>query len=144
MNSGNSGAYWHAPPARLMKIPHHLLVKLSPLIEAARGEPLVEPFIELHEAPERQLVVRSSYGSCTFDRENKRVLRPDQEPIMFSSIQSVDIAAFPGGRGERSWSITLYRGFLDRITVGRTYDDGEASVVGARLARVLGCKVIAV
>lgn len=125
-----------------MKIPQSLLLKLSPLVEAARGEPLVEPFVELHEEAERRLRVRSSYGDFVFDRERRVVLLHDDTELDFASIQSVDVAAFPGGRGELSWSVTLYRGFLDRITVGRTYDDGEASVLAARLSRVLECKVI--
>ena len=125
-----------------MKIPQSLLLKLSPLVEAARGEPLVEPFVDLQEEAERRLRVRSSYGDFVFDRERRVVLLRDGTELDFASIQSVDVAAFPGGRGERSWSVTLYRGFLDRITVGRTYDDGEASVLAARLSRVLECKVI--
>ena len=125
-----------------MKIPHALLLKLSPLVEAARGEPLVEPFVELHEEADRRLRVHSSYGDFIFERERRMLVLPGGAEVDFGSIQSVDVAAFPGGRGERSWSVTLYRGFLDRITVGRTYDDGEASVVAARLSRVLECKVI--
>jgi hypothetical protein len=125
-----------------MKIPRQLMVKLSPLVEAARGEPLVEPFLELSEEADRRLLVRSSYGSFVFDRGKGDVVLDDLSLVAFGSIQSVDIAAFPGGRGEKSWSITLYRGFLDRITVARTYDDGEASVVAAKLSRLLDCNVI--
>ena len=125
-----------------MKLPRQLLVRLSPLVEAARGEPLVEPFLELAEESEQQLKLRSSYGTFTFDRLRRVVLDGDAEPLGFDTIQSVDIAAFPGGRGERSWSITLYCGFVDRTTVARTYDDGEASIVAAKLARVVGCKVV--
>lgn len=125
-----------------MKLPRQLLVRLSPLVEAARGEPLVEPFLELAEESEQQLILRSSYGTFTFDRLRRVVLDGDAEPLGFDTIQSVDIAAFPGGRGERSWSITLYCGFVDRTTVARTYDDGEASIVAAKLARVVGCKVV--
>jgi hypothetical protein len=125
-----------------MKIPHRLALKLSPLVEAARGEPLVEPFIELETLDDDQLVLDSSHGNFVFDRKARVVLQGGQQVATFDSIQSVDIAAFPGGRGERSWSITLFCGFLDRITVGRTYDDGEASVVAAKLADVIGCKVI--
>jgi hypothetical protein len=125
-----------------MKIPHRLALKLSPLVEAPRGEPLVEPFIELETLDDDQLVLDSSHGNFVFDRKARVVLQGGQQVATFDSIQSVDIAAFPGGRGERSWSITLFCGFLDRITVGRTYDDGEASVVAAKLADVIGCKVI--
>lgn len=125
-----------------MKLPRQLLVRLSPLVEAARGEPLVEPFLELAEESEQQLILRSSYGTFTFDRLRRVVLDGYAEPLGFDTIQSVDIAAFPGGRGERSWSITLYCGFVDRTTVARTYDDGEASIVAAKLARVVGCKVV--
>lgn len=125
-----------------MKLPQALIVKLSPLVEAARGEPLVEPFIQLNEEPGQRLVLASPYGSFAFDRARAAVFRDEAELAPFDSIQSVDIAAFPGGRGARSWSITLYRGFVDRITVARTYDDGEASIVAARLARLIGCKVV--
>lgn len=125
-----------------MKLPRQLLVKLSPLVEAARGEPLVEPFLEVSEESEQRLVLRSSYGTFAFDRVRRVVLDGDTEPLAFDTIQSVDITAFPGGRGERSWSITLYCGFVDRTTVARTYDDGEASIVAAKLARVVGCKVV--
>lgn len=125
-----------------MKLPHRLAVRLSPLVEAARGEPLVEPFATLTERSGRCLVLSSSYGEFTFDRERGMLLQDGQEAAAFDSVQSVDLAAFPGGLGTKSWSITLYRSFLDRITVARTYDDGEASVIAARLARVLGCKVV--
>jgi hypothetical protein len=125
-----------------MKIPQQLWAKLSPLVEAARGEPLVEPFVELEERPGRCLELVSPYGIFVFDRE-QRVVRHDGAVLCpFDAIQSVDIGAFPGGRGEKSWSVTLYRGIVDRTTVARTYDDGEASVVAARLARLLDCKVV--
>jgi hypothetical protein len=125
-----------------MKLPQQLLLKLSPLVEAARGEPLVEPFVELAEQTDRCLVLTSSYGVFTIDREQRLVLKGDAVVSSFDAVQSIDVAAFPGGRGERSWSITLYRGFVDRITVARTYDDGDASVVAAKLSRAIGCKVV--
>lgn len=125
-----------------MKLPHRLLVKLSPLVEAARGEPLIEPFLEVAERSEQRLLLRSSYGNFNFDRVQRLVLQDEVEIARFDSIESIDIAMFPGGRGARSWSITLYRGFVDRITVARTYDDGQASVVAAQLARLVGCKVV--
>ena len=125
-----------------MKLPQALLVKLSPLVEAARGEPLIEPFVQIVELGEGRLQVDSAYGSFTFDRGLRLVHKDGAEISRFDAIESIDLAGFPGGRGAPSWSITLYRGFLDRITIGRTYDDGEASVVGARLARLIGCKVV--
>jgi hypothetical protein len=125
-----------------MKIPHRLALKLSPLIEAARGEPLVEPFIEIEQFDDDQLVVGSSHGRFIFDRRQRVVIQDDIQLATFDTIQSVDIAAFPGGRGERSWSITLFRSLFDRITVGRTYDDGDASVVAAKLAGIMGCRVV--
>jgi hypothetical protein len=51
-----------------MKLPQALLVKLSPLVEAARGEPLIEPFVQIVELGEGRLQVDSAYGSFTFDR----------------------------------------------------------------------------
>lgn len=126
-----------------MKLPQALLVKLSPLVEAARGEPLVEPFVQVTELGEGRVQLDSAYGRFTFDRPQRQVCKDGVEISRFGAIESIDLAGFPGGRGAPSWSITLYRGFLDRITIGRTYDDGEASVVGARLARLIGCKVVA-
>ena len=126
-----------------MKLPPGLAVKLSPLVEAARGEPLVEPYCTVAESQPGQLVLDSCYGRFTFDRIRRVVLRDGgAEPVAFDSVRSVDLSAFPGGLGARSWSITLYRSFLDRITLARTYDDGQASVVAARLAGVIGCKVV--
>ena len=125
-----------------MKLPQALLVKLSPLVEAARGEPLVEPFVQLIELGEGRLQVDSTYGCFIFDRGLRQVHKDGAEISRFDAIESIDLAGFPGGRGAPSWSITLYRGFLDRITIGRTYDDGQASVVGARLARLMDCKVV--
>ena len=126
-----------------MKLPHTLAVRLSPLVEAARGEPLVEPFVEVVEHSEQRLLLRSSYGEFEFDRARAVVRHQGVEVADFPSIRSVDLAVFPGGRGQRSWSATLYRSFVDRITVARSYDDGEISVLGARLSRVIGCRVIA-
>lgn len=126
-----------------MKLPHRVLLKLSPLVELARGEPLIEPFVELAENSEERLTIRSSYGEFLFDKTSRRVLKDGVEMTSFAEIESVDIGAFPGGRGERSWSISLFRNLLDRTTLARTYDDGEASVIAAKVARVLGCKVIA-
>jgi hypothetical protein len=125
-----------------MKLPQHWLLRLSPLVEAARGEPLVEPFVEIVSENEAALELVSPHGRFVFDRAQRVVLRDGAVLAPFDTVRSVDISAFPGGRGERSWSITLYRGIVDRCTVARTYDDGEASVLAARLARVIGCKVI--
>jgi hypothetical protein len=125
-----------------MKIPHRLALKLSPLVEAARGEPLVEPFVEIGRFDDDVLVVESSHGSFVFDRRERVVSEGGQPLATFDSIQSVDIAAFPGGRGERSWSITLFRSLFDRLTIARTYDDGDASVVAAKIAAVVGCRVV--
>ena len=125
-----------------MKIPHRLALKLSPLVEAARGEPLVEPFVEIGRFDDDALVIESSHGSFVFDRKERVVSAGAQPLATFDSIQSVDIAAFPGGRGEPSWSITLFRSLFDRITIGRTYDDGDASVVASKLAAVIGCRVV--
>ena len=125
-----------------MKIPHRLALKISPLVEAARGEPLVEPFVEVEQFDDDQLILDSSHGRFIFDRRQRVVIQDDMQLATFDTIQSVDIGAFPGGRGERSWSITLFRSLFDRITVGRTYDDGDASVVAAKLAGVIGCRVV--
>ncbi|MBL8288803.1 MAG: hypothetical protein JNL85_12530 [Rubrivivax sp.] len=125
-----------------MKIPHRLALKLSPLVEAARGEPLVEPFVEIEQFDDDRLVIDSSHGHFVFDRQQRVVEEGGQQLATFDSIQTVDIAAFPGGRGERSWSITLFRSLFDRITVARTYDDGDASVVASKIAGVLGCRVV--
>ena len=95
-------------------------------VESARGEPLVEPFATLTERSGRCLVLSSSYGEFTFDRERGLLLQDGQEAAAFDSVQSVDLAAFPGGLGTKSWSITLYRGFVDRIDVAPT---GELRVV---------------
>lgn len=126
-----------------MKLPQALLNKLSPLVEAARGEPLVEPFIHIDEHTEQRLVMSTCYGVFTFDRQQRVVLKNGQAVLRFDEIESIDLAGFPGGRGAPSWSVTLYGGFTRRVGLGRTYDDGEASVVGAKLARLLGCKVVA-
>ncbi len=125
-----------------MKLPHRLALKLSPLVEAARGEPLVEPFVEIGQFDDNVLVIESSHGSFVFDRLLRVVKEGEQQLATFDTIQSVDIAAFPGGRGERSWSITLFRSLFDRITVARTYDDGDASVVAAKIASVIGCRIV--
>lgn len=125
-----------------MKLPHRLALKLSPLVEAARGEPLVEPFVEIGQFDDNVLVIESSHGSFVFDRVQRLVKEGEQQLATFDTIQSVDIAAFPGGRGERSWSITLFRSLFDRITIARTYDDGDASVVAARIADVIGCRIV--
>lgn len=125
-----------------MKLPHRLALKLSPLVEAARGEPLVEPFVEIGQFDDNVLVIESSHGSFVFDRLQRVVKEGEQQLATFDTIQSVDIAAFPGGRGERSWSITLFRSLFDRITIARTYDDGDASVVAAKIADVIGCRIV--
>ncbi len=125
-----------------MKLPQLLRVKLSPLVEMARGEPLVEPFLDLVSHSEESLVLQSSHGEFCFDRSQQRVRKDGVDLCAFGDIESVDIAAFPGGRGERSWSIVLFCGFVNRITLARTYDDGQASVLAAKVAQVLGCKVL--
>lgn len=125
-----------------MKIPTALLHKLSPLVEAARGEPLVAPYIRVAAFDEQRLVLDTSHGHFSFERLPRVVLKDGDEACRFDDIASIDLAGFPGGRGAPSWSVTLYCGFARRITVGRTYDDGEASVTGARLARLIGCKVV--
>ena len=126
-----------------MKLPHQVLVKLSPLVELARGEPLVEPFLKVEENNEERLALRSSYGAFVFDKKERHVTKDGTVISQFDKIQSVDVGAFPGGRGERSWSIVLFRSLIDRITVARTYDDGQASIDAAKVGRAIGCKVIA-
>ncbi len=126
-----------------MRLPQALIVKLSPLVEAARGWPLVEPAIEISPPGPGPITLRSAHGEFTFDLESRTFSRDGAEVTPFAAIQSIDVGAFPGGRGERSWSITLYLGFLKRVTLGRTYDDGDASVIAARLARATGAKVVA-
>lgn len=125
-----------------MKLPTAFLHKLSPLVEAARGEPLVAPYIRVAAFDEQRLVLDSAHGRFSFERLTRMVLKDGDEVCRFDDIESIDLAGFPGGRGAPSWSVTLYCGFTRRITVGRTYDDGEASVTGARLARLIGCKVV--
>ncbi|MFO1270347.1 MAG: hypothetical protein U1F50_01460 [Rubrivivax sp.] len=126
-----------------MRLPQSLVVRLSPLVEAARGWPLVEPAIEITPPGQVPITLRSAHGEFVFDPEKRSVSRDGVEVAPFAAIQSIDVGAFPGGRGERSWSITLYLGFLRRVTLGRTYDDGDASVIAARLARATGAKVVA-
>lgn len=126
-----------------MRLPQTLIVRLSPLVEAARGWPLVEPAIEISAPGQAPITLRSAHGEFVFDLERRTVSRDGAEVVPFAAIQSIDVGAFPGGRGERSWSITLYLGFLKRLTLGRTYDDGDASVIAARLARATGAKVVA-
>lgn len=127
-----------------MKLPFPLAVKLSPLVEVTRGWPLVEPVLEIAEQNETRIVVESSHGRFVFDRQRRVVLADGgRELASFAAVRSVDIGVFPGGRGERSWSLSLFLGFFNRIAIGRTYDDGDASVIAAKLARAIGCKVVA-
>lgn len=127
-----------------MKLPAPLLVKLSPLVEALRGEPLLEPALRVTGQSEHTLQIESELGQVLVDL-NLRTVRLDADrSVDFADIQSVDIGHFPGGRGEPSWSIALYLGPLRSIPLGRTYDDGDASVIAAKLARRIGCKVVAV
>jgi hypothetical protein len=126
-----------------MKLSHDWKLKLSPLAEVALGRPLVEPFIELVESGEYRLCISSSHGEFVFDREARVVLRSAQVVADFDSVRSVDISSLPGREDSKSWALSLYLSFFQRITVGRTYDDGQASVLASRLAAVLGCKVLA-
>lgn len=126
-----------------MKLPQRLVQRLSPFVEMVRGEPLVEPFLALTEPAEQTLLLTSCQGRFAFDLARREMTPETGEPIAFSTVQSIDVAALPGGRGQPSWSLTLYRGPIDRTLLGRSYDDGDASVVAARLARAVGCKVVA-
>jgi hypothetical protein len=125
-----------------VKLPPRWAARLSPLVEAARGEPLVPPGLALQALDDDTLVLGSAHGRFVFDRAARCVRRDDEVVATFGAVQSVDIGSLPGGLGERTWSLTLYLGLVRRITLGRTYDDGEASIIAARLAGVLGCKVI--
>jgi len=127
-----------------MKLPARLLAKLSPLVEAVRGQPLAEPSLQITEQSVDRVRVESELGAAVFDLNLRIVQLEPGRQIGFAEIQSVDIGRFPGGRGEPSWSVSLYLGPLRSIPVGRTYDDGDASVIAAKLARRIGCKVIAV
>lgn len=126
-----------------MKLSHDWKLKLSPFTEATLGRPLVEPFIELVESGEVRLRIHSSHGEFVFDREARKVLRDGQAVTDFDSVRSVDISSLPGREDSKSWALSLYLSFFQRITIGRTYDDGQASVLAARLAAVIGCKVLA-
>ena len=123
-------------PARLWT------VRLSPLAEIVLGHALVEPFLEITKANDEHIVVASSYGEFTFDLENGVVLRDGGVVAGFNAVQSVDISSFPGGRGSRSWSVSLYLSPFNRITIGRAYDDVDTSVVAARISAALGCRVL--
>ena len=123
-------------------LPQLLRLKLSPLAEAITGQPLVDPAIVLTALDPTQLQLVSAHGRFVFDRQRGQVQRDGIDIAAFEAVQSVDIGSFPGGRGAPSWSVSLYMGFFRRVTLGRTYDDGEASVVAARLARLLDRKVV--
>lgn len=125
-----------------MKIPHGLKIRLSPLAEVTLGRPLVEPFLEVTESSEARLVLESTYGTFVFDRLARVVLKDGAPVIDFDAVQSVEISAMPGREESRSWALVLYVSFFKRFTVGRTADDGDASVIAARIASVLGCKVL--
>lgn len=127
-----------------MKLPAQLLVKLSPLVEAVRGEPLAQPSLRVDGRSDTTLRLVSELGRFELQLPQRQVLLPGGRSLGFDDVQSVDVGAFPGGRGEPSWSVSLYLGPLRRVPLGRTYDDGEASVIAARLARLIGCKVVAV
>lgn len=127
-----------------MKLPAQLLVKLSPLVEAVRGEPLAPPSLRVTDRSDTRLRVESELGRFELQLPARQVQLPDGRSLAFDDVQSVDVGAFPGGRGDPSWSVSLYLGPLRRVPLGRTYDDGEASVIAARLARLIGCKVVAV
>lgn len=127
-----------------MKLPARLLVKLSPLVEAVRGEPLAEPSLRVSAQSEHRLQVDSELGRFSFDLLQRTVDDGTGRVLSFDQIQSVDVGAFPGGRGQPSWSVSLYLGPLNSVPLGRTYDDGDASVIAAKLARRIGCKVVAV
>lgn len=127
-----------------MKLHPRLLHTLSPLVEAARGEPLLEPALELERVGDSLLVVQSELGRFEVDLASRVVRRDGAELAAFGDVQSVDIDAFPGGRGAPSWGLSLYLSFVRRVPLGRTYDDGTASVAAAKLARAIGCKVVAV
>lgn len=126
-----------------MKLPPQLIARLSPLVEAARGEPLLEPTLALVAHDDAALRIESELGVFVFDRVRRVVERDGQPVAAFGDIASVDIDAFPGGRGAPSWGLSLYQSFLRRVALGRTYDDGTASVVASRLSRAIGCKVVA-
>ena len=127
-----------------MKLPPQVLVKLSPLVEAVRGQPLSEPTLHVAEQQPRLLRVESELGSFVFDLEQRLVQVGADRVVDFADVQSVDVGGFPGGLGEASWSVSLYLGPLRSVPLGRTYDDGQASVIAAMLARRIGCKVVAV
>lgn len=126
-----------------MKLPPLLMTRLSPLVEAARGQPLVEPALALLSHDDALIRVQSELGLFSFDLGRRAVERDGVPLAAFADIASVDIDAFPGGRGDPSWGLSLYLSFLRRVPLGRTYDDGLASVLAARLARAIGCKVVA-
>jgi hypothetical protein len=117
-------------------------LRLSPLAEALTGQPLAEPSLALRPLGETQLLATSEQGRFVFDRERRQVQHGQIDIAAFDDVKSVEITVFPGGRGAPSWAVSLYLGRLRRIPLGRTYDDGDASVTAARLARLLGCKVL--
>jgi hypothetical protein len=117
-------------------------LRFSPLAEIILGRALVEPFMEISRANDAALVVASSYGEFKFDLKQRVVLRDGVVVAGFDAVQSVDIASFPGGRGSRSWSVSLYLSPFNRITIGRSYDDADTSVIAAKLAAAVGCKVL--
>lgn len=127
----------------LLKLSQEWKLRLSPLAEVTLGRPLVEPFVEIVEAGESLLCIRSSHGEFVFDRVQRQVLRDGTPVATFDSVQSVDISSLPGREDARSWALSLYITFFQRVTIGRTVDDGEASVIAAKVAGVLGCKVLA-
>lgn len=115
---------------------------LSPYTEALIGIALVEPRLEITSADEHHLTLSSAYGEFVFDRRGKVVRRDGTEVAAFGSVQSVDISV-SRERGEDRFSVALYIGFFQRIGIGATHDDADASVVAKRVADTLGCKVVA-
>ena len=70
----------------------------------------------------------------TFTRTARRTDVASAESVNYESSDD---------NGPPEWSIVLHIGLLNNVSVGRTRDDVQASIVAARIASIIGKQVSA-
>ena len=90
-----------------------------------------------------KFIVTSRVAETVFHTRRRVVMRGRRVIAKFSDIQAVDIRAIRDEDRPKSWSVSLRTSFIGAINIGNTFDDVEASILGARLSEVLGVQVVA-
>ena len=90
--------------------------------------------IEIVASQPDRLILRSAGREIVVDRTRRNIMSGGRLLAPLASIQSVVISQFTDDGEPRWWTVILVTDRIGELTIGKTSDESEASIVAARLA----------